>query len=128
MREIMPKIGPDRGIEIVEHQSSGKTTRIGSMSPEDGAYLGRGILACAAALCRPDPPQFGTILWDAHLPVLGWAVGSSVTNGEPLLIFTIPSGIELTFEMPRHAAREIATALVAHSYGSAPITQGGRNH
>jgi hypothetical protein len=117
MAEIIAKVGPDRGIELVEHRS-GKAHIVGLMTPEDGAYLARGILGCAAALCGPSPPEFGTVIADAQLPVMKWVVESSAVNGDPVLTVTIPSGIELTFHMPRNSAREIGVALVTQGEGS----------
>lgn len=88
------------------------------MSPEDGAYLGRGMLACAAALCGPNPPESGTVIANVSLPVTKWVVGSDA-NGGIVLALTIPSGIELTFQMPQHGAMAIGVALAAQAEGSA---------
>lgn len=120
MTEIIAKVGPDRGIELVEHRA-GKMHLVGSMTPQDGAYLARGMLACAAALSGPNPPAAGTVVGDVHLPVAKWTVSASSSNGEPVLILTIPSGIELTFQMSRHGAQEIGAALVAQGQGTAPL-------
>jgi hypothetical protein len=81
MVEIIAKTGPCRAIELIEH-SSRKAISLGSMTPQDGAYLARGILACAAALCGASPPEAGTVIADAHLPVMRWTVDSSKINGE----------------------------------------------
>ena len=117
MAEIIAKVGPDRGLELVEHRS-GKAHVVGLMTPEDGAYLARGMLACAAALCGPNPPAGGTIIADVHLPITKWSVGSSNVDGDTVLVLTIPSGIELVFQMPRQGAKEIGAALVAQGEGS----------
>jgi hypothetical protein len=117
MAEIIAKVGSDRGIELVEHRSD-KVYIVGFMTPEDGAYLARGILGCAAALCGPYPPEFGTVIGDTQLPVMKWVVESSAVNEDPVLTVTIPSGIELTFHMPRNIAREIGLALVTQGEGS----------
>lgn len=102
MDELIAKVGPEANIEIAEHHA-GKIRSRFFLTPQDGAYLARGILACAAALCGPDPPQAGTVFADSHLPVLKWNVDA--THGEILLTVTIRSGIELHFRMPQQNAK-----------------------
>jgi len=103
MDEILAKVGPEQSIEL-EKYHAGKTATLGHMTPQDGAYLARGMLACAAALCGPDPPLVGTVIADAPLPVLRWAVKPSEGDGIVLTV-TIQSGLELTFRVPRGARR-----------------------
>jgi len=108
MDEIIAKIGPEQSIELMKYHA-GKTASLGLMTPQDGAYLARGMLACAAALCGPDPPLVGTVIADAPLPVLRWAVGPS--GGDDLVLtVTIQSGTELTFRVPRQARRTLSDA------------------
>ena len=97
MDEVIAKIGAEANIEIVEHHS-GKVRSTLFLTPQDGAYLARALLACAAALCGPDPPQAGTIFSDSHIPVLKWAADAS--DGGFLLTIKLRSGIELSFLMP----------------------------
>jgi len=119
MAEIMARISTVAGVELVDERSR-KVEALASMAPADAAYLARGILSCAAALSGPNPPKAGTIVGDAHLPVMRWVVGSSTVNGEPVLILSIPSGIELTFQMPPQGAKAMGAALIAQGEGSAP--------
>jgi len=105
MDEIIAKVGPEQSIELVEyHHHSGKTVSLGHMTPQDGAYLARGMLACAVALCGPDPPQVGTVIADAPLPVQRWATRRS--DDGLVLTVTIQSGTELTFWVPRSSVRQ----------------------
>lgn len=97
MDEVIAKVGPEANIEIVEHHSGKIRSRL-FMTPQDGAYLARGLLSCSAALCGSDPPPAGTIIPDSHIPVLKWTVDSS--HDELVLTVTIRSGIELRFKMP----------------------------
>ena len=120
MAEIIPKVSPERGIELVEHRA-GKPHLLGMMTPQDGAYLARGMLACAAALSGPNPPAAGEVVGDMHLPVTKWTVAAASHNGEPVLILTVASGIELTFQLTRRGAHDIAGALVAQAQGTAPL-------
>ena len=99
MDEIIAKVGPGQGIELLKYHG-GKTVSLGLMTPQDGAYLARGMLACTAALCGSDPPLVGTVIADASLPVVRWAVKPS--GGDDLVLtLTIQSGIELSFRVPR---------------------------
>ncbi len=104
MDEVIAKIGPEANIELVEHHS-GKIRSRFFMTPQDGAYLARGILACAAELCGSDPPPAGSIIVDEHIPVLRWTVDAS--HGELVLTVTIQSGIELAFKMPLQDAKSV---------------------
>ncbi len=118
MAEIMARVTPQGKVELVRKQSE----RIEgvNLAPTDAAHLARGILACAAALSGANPPKAGTIGGDAHLPVMHWGVGTSNINGAPILILSVPSGLELTFQLPEKTARELGSALVARGRGSAP--------
>jgi hypothetical protein len=122
--EIIAEVGVERGIDLIVHQS-GKASRVGSMTPGDGAYLARAMLACAAALCGQDPPPTGTVIPDAQLPIMKWSVGASSNSGRySVLVLTVPPGIELTFRMPGQGAKEIGAALIAQGGGPAKSHSG----
>ena len=97
MDEVIAKVGPEASIEIVEHHS-GKVRSSAFMTPRDATYLARGLLACATALCGPDPPQPRTIFANAHTPALKGV--AEVCDGGFLLTIKVRSGIELSFQMP----------------------------
>ena len=120
MAEILARISQEGCVELVDDRSA-KIEAVNSMTPHDAAFLARGMLSCAAALSGPKPPKAGTIVGDAHLPVIFWKVGSSNINGQPVLILSIPSGIELIFQMPPQGAKELGAALIAQGEGSAPL-------
>lgn len=104
MDEIIAEVGPEHSVELVRHHG-GKRGAIGRMAPQDAAYLARGILSCADALCGANPPPLGTITADAHLAVTRWDVSQS--DGELLLTLTIKPGIDLTFQIATQAGVDI---------------------
>lgn len=128
MTEILARISATNGIELVNERSE-KIEGAGTLTPHEAAYLARGMLACAAALSGANPPTTGALGGDAHFPVMQWKVGASAFNGEPLLLITIPSGIELTFQMPPQGAIQMGVALVNRGQGTEPLgLQSGSIH
>lgn len=97
MDMIIAKIGSEQSVELVQHRS-GRKVSIGHMTPQDGAYLARAMLACASASCGSDPPRVGTIVADECVPVMSWAVRPF--EGRLLLTLKIRPGIDLSFRMP----------------------------
>lgn len=119
MTEIMARISSDARVEVIDDRST-LIKSVEAMAPPDAAYLARGLLACAVALSGQNPPKAGTIVGDAHMPVMKWMVGTSKVNGEPVLILTVPPGIELTFQMPSKGAKDLGNALLSQGEGTAP--------
>jgi hypothetical protein len=119
MTEIIARISANSGVELVDDQNK-VIEEVGSLSPMDAAYLARGIFSCAAMVSGPNPPKAGTLVGDLHLPPLEWSVGTSRLAGDPVLILSVPPGIELTFLLPAEHAREIAAALIAQADGVSP--------
>ena len=78
MSEIIARISADRRVELTV-DGAAKIAGADPMTAEEAAFLARGILASAAALSAPNAPAPGTIIGDAHLPAMTWAVGSSNT-------------------------------------------------
>jgi hypothetical protein len=119
MTEIMARISSGGRVELID-DSSAIIKSVDPMTPQDAAYLARGMLACAAALLGPNPPSAGAIGGDAHLPIMTWGVSTSTVTGAPVLILSIPSGIELTFSITPEGAKEVGAALIAQGEDSAP--------
>jgi hypothetical protein len=119
MVEIMARIGSEGRVELVDDVSA-PVKSIAPMTPLDAAYLARGMLACAVMLSGQKPPTAGRIISDAHLPVAKWVVGMSTVSGEPILMLSIASGIDLVFVMTRYGAIEMGSTLVSQGQGSAP--------
>jgi len=107
MDEIIAEVGSEHSVELVRHHA-GKRGAIGRMTPQDAAYLARGILACADALCGANPPPLGTIIADTHLTVTRWDVTRS--DDELHLRLTLQSGIVLNFQVAKRVANETGAA------------------
>jgi hypothetical protein len=127
MGEILARVSSNNGIELVDDRS-GKIEAVGSMTPEDAAFLARGILALATALPSRYPPKVGALGGDARLPVAKWTVGASIFTGEPVILLTLPSSIELTFAIWPDGAKGLGTALLAQAQGSPVERQSGTMH
>jgi hypothetical protein len=110
MSEILARISAQGGVELIDEKYV-SIDSIGSMSPHDAAYLARGILACAAALSGKQPPRAGAIGGDAHLLITKCTVGLNPL-GRVVMILSIPSGIELTFDLSPEDAKGLGSALV----------------
>ena len=119
MAEILARINAEGRVELIGDQSA-RIESVAPMTPLDAAYLARRMLACAAALSGSNPPTAGAIGGDAHLPIMNWAVGLSNVTGDPLLVLSVPPGIQLTFVMPKQGAKALGSALVSQSEGTAP--------
>jgi hypothetical protein len=119
MTEILARISAASGVELIDDQNK-VVDAVGSLSPMDAAYLARSIFSCAAALSGTNPPESGALVGDVHLPPLAWRVGVSRLGGHPVLILSVPPGIELTFLLPAEHAKKIAAALVAQADGVSP--------
>ena len=119
MSETIARVNSSAGIDLVDERMR-KIEGAASMTPLDAAWLARGLLACAATLTGQNTPTPGTIVGDAHLPIMRWATGTSKFNGKPVLILSVPPGFELTFEMTPAGAKELGAALVAFGEGRSP--------
>jgi len=60
--EMLARVSPEKGVELIDERSV-KLEGVGSMTPEDAAYLARGMLALAV----PCPVQI--LPRSAHLVV-----------------------------------------------------------
>lgn len=120
MTEIMARIAANGHVELIDERGI-RIDKIPPLTPNDAAYLARGILACAIATFHPNPPKVGEIGADIHMPIANWTVAASAINGDVLLLLTVPSAIALTFAMSKEGAIEIGRALVARGQGIEPL-------
>jgi len=118
--EIIPRTAPNQTVELTK-DGSAPIGSIDPITPQAAAFLARGILGCAAALSGANPPPVGTLVGDAHLPIMQWRTGRLNINGEPVLMLSIPPGIELTFQLPEITARALGKALLDEGDRSAPL-------
>ena len=74
-REILARIAAGGRIELA-NEGSATIADADSMTPDDAAYLARGLLASAVALASVNPPQEGALVGDASIPVEQFLVTS----------------------------------------------------
>jgi hypothetical protein len=84
MTEIMARISSGGCVELID-DSSAIIKSVDPMTPQDAAYLARGMLACAAALLGPNPPSAGAIGGDAHLPIMTWVLVHQLSRARQFL-------------------------------------------
>lgn len=118
MAEIMARVSAGNLVELIDERAT--VIKSAPMVPRDAAYLGRGLLACAAVMSGPNPPPLGFIAGDAHLPILKWVVTTASATGQPVLMLSIPGGVELTFAMTPQTEKRMAEHLRAHAAGEPP--------
>ena len=118
MGETIARIGEGGTVELVDE----KMNAIGAdpMTPEDAAFLARSLIACAAVLAFDRSAKAGALHTDAHVPVLKWTISVGTESCKPVLIFSIPPGIDLTFQTSPQVERELGAALVARAEGDQP--------
>jgi|SRR5664280_1066386 len=119
MGEIIARIGQDGNVELVDKRMV-KIAGIAPMSPVDAAFLARSLLSCAAFISIDKSPRVGALGTDAHFPTLKWNVTSQTGTGKPVVIFSVPPGIDLTFQMTPKIEKELGEALIAHAQGLPP--------
>ena len=106
MTEILARISAEGGVELIDDKSN-LIEGIGSLSPNDAAYLARGILACAAGTGSQPP---GTIGGDVPLVVSVTQVGAN-RFGQISIKLTVLQGTELTFVLSPEAAKSIVDGI-----------------
>lgn len=119
MSETIGRIGHDGTIELADERSV-KLDKVSPMTPHAAAFLGRELISCAIALSGTSPPPVGTSVADAHLPIISWITGPHPNTGVPTMVLSIPSGIELTFQLTMQGAKELGAGLMALAQGLAP--------
>jgi hypothetical protein len=87
------------------------------ISAEQGAEVGRALLAAAAACHVAQPPAEGTRIENCHFPILKWGTGYSNATGLPVLMVEIPGGTQLALQFTREAAQECGRQLAGVAIG-----------
>lgn len=118
MTEIIAAIQPDGNIALVDNRN--KKIIETTLNQLDAAYLARGLLSCAAMLAAGQAPQGKPIIADVHFPVLKWAVNKQTGTGNHVIVFSIPPGIDVIFQMTPTIEKELGEALIAHAEGLPP--------
>jgi len=119
MTETLASVADSAKVELVNEKMQ---KIIGSvpMTPDAAAFLARSLLACAAHLVFDKSIKAGTLCADAHLPVLKWTLSVGTESRRPVVIFSVPPGIDLTFQLSPQVERELGAALIAHAEGAPP--------
>jgi hypothetical protein len=100
-----------------------KIANVDSLAPIDAAFLARSLLACAGLLALDQSVKVGSLPADLHIPVLKWVVTTKTGTSIPVIVFSIPPGIDLTFQMSPQVEKALGEALVAHAEGDQPPGQ-----
>lgn len=116
MSETIASIGQDGKIELVDDKMV-RIAGISAMSPEDAAFLARGLLSCAAVLSIDPKQEAGALCDGAHFPVLQYTIRTMADPLRPLITFTLPPGIDFEFQMTPQQAANFGQDLVAHAEG-----------
>jgi hypothetical protein len=118
MTEILAAIQTDGKIALVDTHNT-KLTEL-TLNELDAACLARGLLSCAALLAAGQAPQGKPLIADVHFPILKWSVSTQTETGKPVIVFSIPPGIDVTFQITPTIEKELADALTAHAEGLPP--------
>jgi hypothetical protein len=116
MSETLPRIAESEKVELVNERM---VQLAAPMTAEDAAFLARELLSCAAMLTFGQA-KVGALGGDAHLPVLKWRIGIGPDSKMPIVIFSVPPGIDLTFQLSPQLEKELGAALIAHAEGIPP--------
>lgn len=107
MSTTEPKFTEDGRIELAD--------RIGRLSTTEAAYLGRKLIALAAAAVSGNPPTPGEPVNDLILEIISWSVHTHSLGKFPVLKLTVSPGLELTFAMNEAGEAELGRALSGHA-------------
>jgi hypothetical protein len=116
MGETMARIAEGGKVELVNERM---TQVAAPMTAEDAAFLARELFCCAAMLAFGQA-KIGALGGDGQIPVLKWTIGFGRDSRMPIVIFSIPPGIDVTFQLSPQVEKELGAALVAHSEGDKP--------
>lgn len=118
MAEIIAAVQPDGTIALVDEKNTKVVDQ--PLGQLDAAYLARGLLSCAAVLAAGQAPQKQPLIADVHFPTLKWTVSRQTGTGKPVIVFSVPPGVDLTFQITPEIARELGETLVSHADGLPP--------
>jgi len=103
------ELGPDHTV-VVRHGEASPPIALDSAS---AAKLGIALLAVSVINYGPvQRPPIGTKVEGVHFPVIGWQVGRSKVNGEPVMLVTLPGGAVLMLQLTGTLALACGQALV----------------
>jgi hypothetical protein len=98
MSETIARIAQDGKIELVDDKMV-RIAGLAPMTPEDAAFLARGLLSCAVVLAVNQSTEVGALCDGAQFPVLKYAIKTMTDTRRPLMTFSLPPGIDFSFQM-----------------------------
>jgi hypothetical protein len=119
MGETIARIAEGGKIELVDERMI-RIPGAEAMTADAAAFLARSLLSCAAVLAFDKKARSGSLPGDAHFPVLQWKVSVGAESRLPVVVFSVPPGIDLTFQLSPQVERELGAALTAHAQGDPP--------
>jgi hypothetical protein len=119
MGETIARIAEGGNVELTDERMI-RIAGLEPMSPESAAFLARSLLACAAILTLDKSVRVGVLIADVHIPVLKWTVSVGTDSRQPVVMFSIPPGIDLTFQLSSQVESDLGAALTAHAQGLPP--------
>jgi hypothetical protein len=122
MGETIAMVGQGGKVELIDSRMV-KIDGVSSMTPAEAAFLARSLLSCAALIALGATPNIGAVVADLHFPVLKWSVTLQSGTPVPVVIFSVPPGIDLTFQLSPQVEKELGVALAAHAAGDRPLEQ-----
>jgi hypothetical protein len=122
MGETIARIGEGGKVELVDERMV-KIAGASLMTPVDAAFLARSLFSRAALLALDQSTTIGMHVADLHFPILKWVISRQTETRRPVIIFSIPPGIDLTFQMSPEDEKKMGKALVAHAQGDPPPEQ-----
>ena len=119
MNKMIAMISEGGNVELVDETMT-KIAGTSLMTPAEASFLARSLLSCAALLAFDKSAKVGMLCADFDFPILKWVIRTRTETHAPIITFSVPPEIDLTFQMSPQLEKELGAALVAHAEGDEP--------